>query len=79
MKVLVTLCLVMLLSGCGTPAHDIFLCYQNVQKKFPESQVQVIPEAKYKFLVKTKQGQIYYVETMYSTSPEVSSYYLVFP
>lgn len=63
------------LSGCD--ALDRTRCQENVSNAFPDSEVVQTPNG-YRFIVRDKNGNIWYVETMNMFDANVSGKVLVF-
>lgn len=59
---------VIMLMGCDS--SDEMMCMQSVEKTFPNADIR--PVGRYVFIVKDSNGSIWYVKTMYATTPDVS-------
>ena len=60
----------MLLFGCA--GDDRSECFQSVQNTFPGGKVVVLGRDGYKFVVKDKDGSVWYVETMNSSDTNIT-------
>lgn len=65
-----------LAAGCSGYSADV--CYQGVKAAYPGADIAVIPGEKYRFIVKQKNGDILYVETMNHTNGDVTQAYTAF-
>lgn len=65
-----------LASGCA--GYDVSDCYESVQAAYPDAEVQMIPGEKWRFLVRTKEGDIIYVETMNILDTEMTQKFTAF-
>jgi hypothetical protein len=61
-KVIILLILGFLLLGCGE-GYNRGACFRNVANEFPNAKISVIGERGFQFIVKTLDGDIWYVET----------------
>ncbi len=75
-KYLVLLFAVSLCLGCD--ASNSMLCYKSVVKEFPEGVIYTIPGEKYTFIVIDVNEDVYYVETLDATTPDVSMKFKLF-
>jgi len=66
----------LLVAGCS--GFEQNTCYEGVKKKYPTAEVAMIPDEKYRFIVKTKNGDILYVETMNFSNGDVTESYTAF-
>lgn len=55
--------------GSDSPAK----CMESVQKAFPEGDWKLVPAQYYKFLVRDKDGSVWWVETINFSDSEISS------
>lgn len=70
--VIILLCSIQFFPGCGD-SHNRGKCFENVQIAFPQGQVVPIDENGYRFIVKDKDGVIWYVKTANITNADISS------
>jgi len=63
------ICLIFLLSACGYSKQN---CYEEVERKYPDAAVHIIPGQEYRFVVIKKDGTALYVETMNQTNTDIS-------
>lgn len=56
-----------LLLAVGCDGFDPLACYESVKAAYPDAEVTKIPGENWRFLVKTTDGDIIYVETMNGT------------
>ena len=69
--ILAIACAALFGGGCGK-ALDQAACLESVMKAFPGAEVGMIPNEKYRFVVRDADGAIWYVKTMNLTNPYVS-------
>jgi hypothetical protein len=69
---IVLLCSFIFLSLIGCDAHNHAACFMSIQKEFPNSQICVVDRNGYRFVVKDKDGLIWYVETRNYTNTNIS-------
>lgn len=76
-KIILAVLLLVALAGCG-PGYQQIKCYQAVSEEFPGGQVWELPDSNYRFIVRDREGALWYVRTM-NRGPEVSDRVLLFP
>ncbi len=74
---LLAVCFICLFSS-GCDSHDQGKCYESVTASYPEAEVIIIPGEKYRFIVKTLDGAILYIETMNQTDTNITQIFTVF-
>jgi hypothetical protein len=58
----------------GCDAADNYECYRSVQAKYPEAKKIYVPVGiKYTFVVRDKDGKVYFVRTMKLFNTDISS------
>ena len=62
----------------GCDGIDTLTCYRSVQEKYPQSKIKQVPNHKYRFIVKTHDGVIRYIETMNPSSHVISKDVIIF-
>lgn len=60
----------LILIGCEAYNHKV--CFMSVKKEFPKSQICIIDKTGYRFVIKTEDGTIWYVETRNYTNAGIS-------
>ena len=75
MKKLIVLFVVLFLFSCGYSSID---CYESVSNKYKDSIVYQIPGEEYRYIVKTKSGEVRYIETMNITNTNITQDFKVF-
>jgi len=69
LAILILLVIFILLGCAGYYGGD---CVNSVKKEFPQSQIEIVDRSGYRFVVKTKNNEIYYVETMNNFDVNIS-------
>ena len=64
--------------GCSDPAFNSAACRQAVVDEFKTADVQNLEGAKFKFVVRDPDNNIWYVETMSSQSTKVTAKTMLF-
>ena len=75
-KVVVLVLVILWVTGCS--GYNAAVCYEGVKAKYPNAEIAMIPGEKYRFLVKTSEGNILYIETMNFSDGNVTQEFVAF-
>jgi len=63
---------------CSCKGHDEVECFNTVQKAYPNSEIRVIPDSPWCFLVRHSDGTILYVKTANYRNTDITHNVILF-